>query len=122
MPELTGPSILCVDDDRDIAEVVQAVLTDEGYRVSCLYDLSDEALMRAVGRLEPDCILLDGGGPAHYDHSWETAASLTKRHRHVPVVMFTAHRQDADEAREDSTARATAAGFAGILRKPFSVY
>lgn len=52
-------SVLCVDDDRDVAEVVQAVLTDEGYKVSCLYELEDEALLRAVGRLEPDVVLLD---------------------------------------------------------------
>ena len=30
------PSILCVDDDRDVVEVVQAILEDEGYAVSSL--------------------------------------------------------------------------------------
>jgi CheY-like chemotaxis protein len=40
------PSILCVDDDRDVVEVVQAILEDEGYAVSCLYDLTDDALGR----------------------------------------------------------------------------
>ena len=54
------PSILCVDDDRDVVEVVQAILEDEGYAVSCLYDLTDDALLRTIGRLEPDAVLLDG--------------------------------------------------------------
>lgn len=121
MAELTGPAVLCVDEDRDIAEVVQAILTDEGYRVSCLYALSDDALLRAVGRLEPDCILLDGGGPASYDESWRAAASLSRRHRHVPVVMFTAHTKDVTEARMHSSQRAMAAGFAGIVPKPFDL-
>jgi CheY-like chemotaxis protein len=38
MPDSTMPSVLCVDDHRDIAEIVQAVLVDEGYAVSCLYE------------------------------------------------------------------------------------
>ena len=46
------PSILCVDDDRDVVEVVQAILEDEGYAVSSLYDLTDDALLRTIGRLE----------------------------------------------------------------------
>ena len=48
--------MLCVDDDQDIAEVVEAILTDEGYEVACLFTLDDDALRRAVGRLEPDCV------------------------------------------------------------------
>ena len=40
----TQARVLCVDDDRDIAEIVQAVLIDAGYAVSCLYDLSGDAL------------------------------------------------------------------------------
>lgn len=42
--------------------MVQAILVDEGYLVSALYDLTDDALLRAVGRLEPDVVLLDSGG------------------------------------------------------------
>ena len=124
MTELTGvrgPAVLCVDEDRDIAEIVEAILTDEGYRVSCLYELSDDALMRTVGRLEPDCILLDGGGPANYDESWKTAAALSHRHRHIPVVMFTAHMKAVAEARTHGTERASAAGFTGIVPKPFDL-
>jgi CheY-like chemotaxis protein len=58
------PSVLVVDDDRDVAELIQAILTDAGYPTSCLYTLEDNALLRATGRLEPDCVLLDGpAGP-----------------------------------------------------------
>ena len=111
-------SVLCVDDDRDVAEVVQAVLEDEGYAVSCLYELADDALLRAVGRLEPDVILLDSASSADYGASWELAAALTNRRRPVPVVMFTAHGAAVAEASAGS-ARTQAAGFAAILPKPF---
>lgn len=114
-------SVLCVDDDRDVAEVVQAVLTDEGYKVSCLYELEDEALLRAVGRLEPDVVLLDSSSAIDYADAWPMAAQLHRRMRRVPVIMFTAHPGAADEAEEGTSNRAAEAGFAAIVRKPFHI-
>jgi DNA-binding response OmpR family regulator len=113
------PSVLCVDDDRDIAEVVEAALSDDGYAISCLYTLEDEAVLRAVGRLEPDCVLLDGTSGPEYGDSWVAAAEIASRHRPVPVIMFTAHQAAVDEAEARETDRAVAANFAGILPKPF---
>ena len=113
--------VLCVDDDRDLAEVVQAVLTDEGYEVSCLYEASPETLVRTVGMLEPDCVLLDGGGRSEYGAGWEEAATLSARPRPVPVIMFTAHHVDSAEAAEGTTDRARQAHFAKVLPKPFEL-
>jgi CheY-like chemotaxis protein len=117
----TTTRVLCVDDDRDIAEVVQAILTDEGYVVSCLYETADDALLRAAGRLEPDVILLDSTSALDYAEAWILAADIHQRFRPVPVVMFTAHSQAVDEAVEQTSTRARAAGFAGIVRKPFDI-
>lgn len=117
----TAPAVLCVDDDRDIAEIVQAVLADEGYRISCLYSLEDDALLRTVGRLEPDCVLLDSATHAGYEEGWVEAAALTLRRRRIPVVMFTAHTLDAIEARAATSPRARAADFAAVLDKPFNL-
>ena len=119
-PQANKPVVLCVDDDRDIAEVVEAILVDEGYDVSCLYTLDDDALRRTVGRLEPDCVLLDGLPGPEYG-SWESAAWLEHRARRVPVVMFTAHQPDSREAQQAQTDRARRAGFAAVLLKPFDV-
>jgi DNA-binding response OmpR family regulator len=58
------PAVLIVDDDRDIAELVEAVLTDASYTVSLLHQLEPEMVVAAVGRLEPDCLLLDSSGRA----------------------------------------------------------
>jgi CheY-like chemotaxis protein len=117
----SAPTVLCVDDDRDIAEIVQAVLVDEGYSVTCLYNLEDDALLRTVGQLEPDCVLLDSGTSAAYGEGWATAASLALRQRAIPVVMFTAHALDSAEAREGVSSRAMAAGFVAVLEKPFDL-
>jgi CheY-like chemotaxis protein len=114
-----GAKVLVVDDDDDIAELVQAVLTDEGYDVSVLARARPEELRAAVGRLEPDCILLDGGGPLGYGASWAEAAGLHARVRPVPVVMFTVHQAATREAGEGLSERSRAARFAAILPKPF---
>lgn len=108
-------SVLCVDDDRDVAEVVQAILQDDGYTVSCLYELADEALLRAVGRLEPDVILLDTASATDYGGSWELAAAIADRHRPVPVVMLTAASAEVAEA-DSGSERAQAAQFAATVR------
>jgi CheY-like chemotaxis protein len=115
-------SVLVIDNDRDIAEVARAVLTDEGYQVSVLSDLSTDAIAAAVGRLEPDVVLLDGeSNSGSYGSSWREAAALARRERRVPVVMFSAHGIDVDEARDGSSERSRAADFAGIIPKPFEV-
>ena len=121
-PERNHPAtILCVDDDRDVAEVVEAILDDAGYAVSCLYDLADDALLRAVGRVEPDVVLLDSASGVDYGESWDLASAIAIRRRPVPVVMFTAHSADATEAGEGSSERAEAAGFAAVVLKPFHI-
>lgn len=114
------PRVLCVDDDRDIAELVEAILVDEGYDVSCLYDVTDESLRRIVAQLEPDCVLLDGVPGSEYG-SWESAAWMDHRGRAIPVVMFTAHRMAVAEAEEGMSERARQAGFAAVVGKPFSL-
>ena len=116
-----APSVLCVDDDRDIAEIVQAILHDEGYRVSCLYSRGDDALMRTIGQLEPDCVLLDSGSSVGYDNAWIDAAALALRRRAIPTIMFTAHVKETAEAREGTSDRAEAAHFAAVLDKPFTI-
>lgn len=119
MPGENEHSVLCVDDDRDVAEVVQAFLTDEGYRVSCLYDTAGDAVARAVGRLEPDVVLLDSASRSDYDEAWHVAAALHRRGRQVPVVMFTAHQAALREAEAGISERSKGAGFAAIIAKPF---
>ena len=115
------PSVLCIDDNRDVVEVVSAILEDEGFAVSSLYEFTEDALLRTIGQLEPDAILLDSAPNGGYDESWRLAASIRQRSRPVPVVMFTGHSRDVNEAGEGSSERTHEAGFAGILQKPFAL-
>lgn len=115
--------VLIVDADRDISDLVRAILTDEGYEVACLYEYPGDAVIAAVGRLEPDCVILDSeaGRGTDYGSSWEAAASMHGRARGVPVIMFTAHVAASDEAEAGASDRARAAAFAAVIRKPFDI-
>ena len=115
------PRVLLVDSDGDVTDVVVAILTDEGYEVTTLNTTDHEALASAVNRFEPDCVLLDSASRPAFGRSWREAAYLAARSRAVPTVMFTAHTHDANEAREGTSDRARAAGFAAILPKPFNL-
>ena len=113
--------VLVIDDDADVADVVLAILSDAGYAVSTLTEPAHDSLLAAVGRQEPDCILLDASKGTEYGASWDEAAYLAARARSVPTIMFSAHLPEIREARTEETERAKAADFAAVLAKPFSL-
>ena len=113
--------VLVIDNDRDITELLHAVLTDEGHAVSTLTEITSDAIRAAVGQLEPDCILLDGQSPMGYGHSWTEAVWLHARARPIPAIMFTAHEAAVREAEEGASERSRAAGFAAVILKPFDL-
>ena len=117
----TRKSVVVVDDDRDVAEIVQTILIDEGFRVSCLYEPSKSDVKAAIERIEPDLVLLDGGTPAAYGRSWELAAWLATRSRPIPAVMLTDHTADREEAILDQSERAKSARMAAVIPKPFDI-
>lgn len=120
-PDADPRRVLLVDNDEDISLLVTAMLTDEGYDVTTLNAMDHDSVTSAVGRVEPDCILLDSAeGPA-FGGSWSEAAYLARRARAVPTVMFTAHTGAVAEARDRSSQRAIDAGFAAIVPKPFTL-
>ncbi len=123
VPERTATrTVLVVDDDRDVAELTEALLTDDGYTVSCLFATEADLVLEAVGRLEPDCVLLDSTGPTRrFGTSWDLAEHLARRERPVPVVMFTADSAAVQEAQAQQSRRSQVAALAGIVPKPFDL-
>ena len=122
MSPLPGPprgTVLVVEDDPAISSLVEELLTDEGFVVSLLTAGDPDAVRAAVARIEPDCVLLDGGGPSDYGTSWIDAAWIANRDRPVPVIMLTGRADAIREAREENSVRSQAASFAGIVAKPF---
>jgi DNA-binding response OmpR family regulator len=121
-PELPlRAKILIIDDDRDITELVYAILADEGFAVSVLNSVDGDAIRVAMDELEPDCVLLDGNSPGEYGLSWDYAAWIRSRNRPVPLIMFSGHAVDVREAQDRESPRSHAAGFVSVLPKPFDI-
>jgi excisionase family DNA binding protein len=106
-----GPTVLVVDDDPGVREVVRLSLELEGYMVKEAGG-AEEGLA-AVEDEAPDLILLDVMMP-HVD-GWEMLRQIQERHGagSIPIVMFSG-KVDAQTA-----AQAAARGAQGFVGKPF---
>lgn len=105
-------TILIVDDDRDIGEMLKQVLTEQtSYRV--LWIAESDLVLHAAAHLRPSLILLDYMMPTMdglklYDHLQET-----ENMRGVPVVLISARATLPFEALRERGIY--------ILRKPFEL-
>src|SRR5436305_10953355 len=86
-------SILVVDDERDLREMLTRSFSREGHRVAAVAD-GRTAIDRATSE-EYDIVLLDvalGAGPDGY----EVCRTLRSRRNVVPIIMLTGLDSEAD--------------------------
>lgn len=83
---LEGLRILAVEDDPDTAEVVRAVLQDEGHEVRVALD-GRKALAELAG-WQPDVVILDLLLPALSGHALLRYLRELPEYRQVPVVIM----------------------------------
>jgi CheY-like chemotaxis protein len=102
-------TVLVVDDEFGIVDVVETILADEGYRVLTASN-GKQGLVR-LSEEKPDVILLDfmmpilGGGEMLRTMAAEPA------YQGIPVIMMSSLREEAVAER--------CKGYAGFLHKPF---
>ncbi len=113
--------IVVLDDDHDVADIIQTVLLDEGFAVSCLYGPDDETMERAVLDLSPDCVIVDGSGPPRAPDPWTVARSLAAHKPPIPTILLSGHARNRDEAMLGESERARASAFLAVVPKPFDV-
>lgn len=113
--------VVVLDDDRDVADIIQTVLLDEGFAVSCLYGPGDETMERAVLDLSPDCVIVDGSGPPRTPDPWTVARSLARHRPRIPTVLLTGSSRNRDEALLGESDRAKSACISAVVPKPFDV-
>jgi DNA-binding NtrC family response regulator len=105
-------SLLVVDDEMGIRELLNEILTDEGHSVVAAQN-ADEA-RKARENLEPDLVLLDIWMPdvdgLTLLKEWASNGQLT-----MPVVMMSGH------ATIDTAVEATRIGAVNFLEKPIAL-
>lgn len=89
---MMNKTILVVDDEKPIADILQFNLIKEGYRVICAYD-GDEALQR-VEEEQPDLMLLDIMLPKR--DGMEVCREVRKKYD-FPIIMLTAKGSEIDK-------------------------
>ena len=105
-----APTILLVEDDRDVRAALAVVLADEGFEVLAVPNGFD-ALASLEGH-RPDLIVLDWMMPV-LDGAKFVRALRNEYHLSTPVLVITAGRIKRDEA--------LSAGANDFIEKPFDL-
>src|SRR5688500_4895431 len=106
----TNATILVVEDDRGVRELIETILVSEGFQVRTARD-GLEGLLK-IRMLQPavlvlDIMMPDVGGLRVLDE-------LATEHAHLPVIVVTGKPQAAEEARQRL-------GDANVFDKPFDL-
>ncbi len=108
--EKTTRTILVVDDEQTITELLHMALEDEGYEVICAHDGRDA--MQKVEHMNPDLIICDLMMPHMNGEQFYCALKQSPDHHTIPVVLMSSS-QNMHVARKHA--------FDGFLPKPFDV-
>jgi two-component system nitrogen regulation response regulator NtrX len=106
-----APSILVVDDERNVRATLKGVLEDEGYRVKTVS--SGEEAVRMASRASIDLILLDIWLPGI--DGLEVLEQLSEAGSDAVVVMISGH------GSVETAVRATKLGAFDFIEKPLSL-
>src|SRR5256714_2184007 len=110
-PEAREPKrVLVVDDNRDSADTITALLLAWGHEARTLYDA--ESVISGVADFQPDVVVLDIGLPKVNGYDLARQLRQSGNSRHIVLVAFTGYGQD------DDRRRVREAGFDHHLLKP----
>jgi len=87
-------TILLVDDEEDILELLRYNLRAEGYHVLCAE--SGETALEIAGTQKPDLIVLDLMLPGIDGLDVAAILKKDKKTQHIPIIMLTAKGAEAD--------------------------
>ena len=102
-------TVLVVDDEFGIVDVLETILTDEGYRVLTACN-GKQGLVRLSAE-KPDVVLLDFMMPILGGCEMLRAMAAEPAYQRIPVIMISSLREDviAEKCK----------GYAAFLHKPF---
>ena len=104
-------TVLVVDDEFGIVDVLETILTDEGYRVLTACN-GKQGLVR-LAEQKPDVVLLDCMMPILGGDGMLRAMAAVPDYRRIPVIMMSSLGED--------VIAETCKGYTAFLHKPFRV-
>jgi CheY-like chemotaxis protein len=104
-------TVLVVDDEFGIVDVLETILTDEGYRVLTACN-GKQGLVRLSAE-KPDVVLLDFMMPILGGGEMLRAMAGEPAYQRIPVIMISSLREDVIAER--------CTGYVAFLHKPFRV-
>lgn len=111
MNNLPSPSIMVVDDERYVLEMIGEILKKEGYQPILFQDPLES--LKALESVKPDLILLDILMPELDGYGFCGKLQAKKELAYIPVIFLTAL------TAEQNKTKAFALGAADYLTKPF---
>ncbi len=91
---MTNATILVVDDEEDLLELIRYNLGKEGYKVVCV--ASGEDAIHEARQVQPDLVLLDLLLPSVDGLDVCKTLKGDPRTKHIPIIMVTAKSEEAD--------------------------
>lgn len=113
MASVKKQTVLCVDDDKQNLELLEALLSLEGYAMK-FFDSGESALAH-IDREVPDLILLDIMMPGMTGFEVLERLRADGRTKSIPVVLVTAQRS------EEERVRGLKIGCDDFITKPFDL-
>ena len=103
--------VLVVDDEFGVADLIEAILTDEGHRV--LMAANGRQGLEALAKERLDLVFLDYMMPVMDGSAMLRAVVDHPALRDIPIVMMSSMPEDSVAER--------CSGYVGFLRKPFKI-
>lgn len=104
-------TILIVEDEVNLVELLEFRLESVGYRVETAYD-GEEGLEK-INRIKPDLVILDIMMPKMHGYDVCKRSKKGAGTKDIPIIILTARSQ------EEDIARAKLCGADSCLSKPF---
>lgn len=89
------PSVLIVEDEADITELLRFALQRAGFEVRTAQSLSEA--QQSLKAVLPQVVVLDWMLPDGDGATWLKTLRADERSRHLPILMLTARAQESDK-------------------------
>ncbi|MEP7279035.1 MAG: response regulator [Bacteroidota bacterium] len=82
------PSVLIVDDDTDLLEMVDLVLSNAGMNANCIYDAA--TLFDSVTHIRPDIVVMDVFLGEQDGRSLCYSLKTSENFKDIPIILYSA--------------------------------